>query len=506
LSEPRRDGSHISRAAPKRRLRPPSWRDLVDLTACGGSGLIYGALIGLGAGLYALLQPYKADPSGPSDDVRCLLLPITFGVPWVLLSQLMAEIIFVGSVSYERNSDPDREWLGRAAGWFAATSVVWAVGAFLVFAGALLVQIAHSNAHAYVAASGGIITVVSGIVTALLGSSAKTVAKTGSKSSRTALVYNIVLAVTGPIFVAGLIIGLSIGLDAALFDDSLIQRLQASKDAVSLWPTLEWLLIGSGVIVVIALVASYCVNINRFSLHALYRNRLIRAYLGASCPVRHPDPFTGFDGDDNIRVHELWSKSRKTTNIGCFTSSILRSMWCRLNVWPGKSAKRNRSPSVHCIAAAPISDFARATNMATVRISIKKVKCDDSKKATTKNAEAGQPTTDYDKQRKWGIALGTAMAISGVAVSPNMGYHSSPSISLLLALFNVRLGWWLAIPARTAARPTKPKVRNGRPNRYSMRRSARPPMKAATSICPMAATSKISGFTKWCGGAAASLW
>lgn len=88
----------------------------------------------------------------------------------------------------------------------------------------------------------------------------------------------------------------------------MIQRLQASKDAVSLWPTLEWLLIGSGVIVVIALVASYCVNINRFSLHALYRNRLIRAYLGASCPVRHPDPFTGFDGDDNIRVHELWSK------------------------------------------------------------------------------------------------------------------------------------------------------------------------------------------------------
>lgn len=133
-------------------------------------------------------------------------------------------------------------------------------------------------------------------------------AKTGSKSSRTALVYNIVLAVTGPIFVAGSIIGLSIGFDAALFDDSLIQRLQASKDAVSLWPTLEWLLIGSGVIVVIALVASYCVNINRFSLHALYRNRLIRAYLGASCPVRHPDPFTGFDGDDNIRVHELWSK------------------------------------------------------------------------------------------------------------------------------------------------------------------------------------------------------
>src|SRR5205823_1044382 len=32
------------------------------------------------------------------------------------------------------------------------------------------------------------------------------------------------------------------------------------------------------------------------------------------------------------------------------------------------------------------------------------------------------------------------------AASPNMGYHSSPIITLLLALFNVRLGWWLGNP------------------------------------------------------------
>ena len=40
------------------------------------------------------------------------------------------------------------------------------------------------------------------------------------------------------------------------------------------------------------------------------------------------------------------------------------------------------------------------------------------------------------------------MAISGAAASPNMGYHSSPSITLLLALFNVRLGWWLGNPGQ----------------------------------------------------------
>jgi hypothetical protein len=47
---------------------------------------------------------------------------------------------------------------------------------------------------------------------------------------------------------------------------------------------------------------------------------------------------------------------------------------------------------------------------------------------------------------KGGISLGTAMAISGAAASPNMGYHSSPGITFLLALFNVRLGWWLGNP------------------------------------------------------------
>lgn len=45
-----------------------------------------------------------------------------------------------------------------------------------------------------------------------------------------------------------------------------------------------------------------------------------------------------------------------------------------------------------------------------------------------------------------GITLGTAMAISGAAASPNMGYHSSPAITFLMTMFNVRLGWWLGNP------------------------------------------------------------
>ena len=59
-------------------------------------------------------------------------------------------------------------------------------------------------------------------------------------------------------------------------------------------------------------------------------------------------------------------------------------------------------------------------------------------------AELGyRPSDEYGDKQRGGMSLGTALAISGAAASPNMGYHSSPIVSLMLALFNVRLGWWL---------------------------------------------------------------
>ena len=61
-----------------------------------------------------------------------------------------------------------------------------------------------------------------------------------------------------------------------------------------------------------------------------------------------------------------------------------------------------------------------------------------------------RPSVEYGGTagHAYGMSLGTAMAISGAAASPNMGYHSSTSITLLLALFNVRLGWWLGNPGK----------------------------------------------------------
>jgi len=41
------------------------------------------------------------------------------------------------------------------------------------------------------------------------------------------------------------------------------------------------------------------------------------------------------------------------------------------------------------------------------------------------------------------MSLGGAITISGAAASPNMGYHSSPLLTIVMTLFNARLGAWV---------------------------------------------------------------
>ena len=157
---------------------------------------------------------------------------------------------------------------------------------------------------------------------------------------------------------------------------------------------------------------SWFVNVNRFSLHALYRNRLVRAFLGSARatarPAREPDPFTGFDQADNVPMARLpTNRLLHVINITLNTVSTKNLAW----------QERRAEPFT-------------VTPMATG------------------NPNVGyRPTSKYGARHE-GITLGTAMAISGAAVSPNMGYHSSPLLGFLLMLFNVRLGWWLGNPAR----------------------------------------------------------
>lgn len=63
----------------------------------------------------------------------------------------------------------------------------------------------------------------------------------------------------------------------------------------------------------------------------------------------------------------------------------------------------------------------------------------------------GSPLTDYRPTTDWealdgALDLGTAMAISGAAAAPQMGLGTVRNLSFWLALFNVRLGYWIRNP------------------------------------------------------------
>ncbi|GLR84413.1 hypothetical protein [Bradyrhizobium iriomotense] len=370
------------------------------------SGAVYGLLVGFGAILFTLLDPYSGDDKDPNK--FRLLLPMIFCVPWVLTAQLSAEMTFVGLVSYEKESDSDREWLGRSAGWMTAAAVGWGVTAALSIACGYYMLKYFPALGKYLTSIGG----ATGIATALIGRSSKTsaVSDDGDKSL-TDQIMDWALALAAPAFVAILIILLSILLDKALLRRSFVEALELST---SVWPIIGWLALGAAITGGIGTLASNFVNINRFSLHAVYRNRLVRCYLGASRRSRIPDRFTGFDESDNPAAHTLWppqaADDRNTFGLFHVVNIALNVVDTKRLAWQERKAESFTVSPLHCGSAY---------------------------KGFRLSSEYGGSD---------GLTLGTAMAISGAAVSPNMGYHSSPTITLLLALFNVRLGWWLGNP------------------------------------------------------------
>jgi hypothetical protein len=158
-------------------------------------------------------------------------------------------------------------------------------------------------------------------------------------------------------------------------------------------------------------VMGFLINANTFSLHATYRNRLIRAFLGASRTrdTRKSHLFTGFDPDDNIELCEL--KPEKPFHLINATLNVIKS---KELAWQERKAESFTMSRLHC-----------------------------------GSWHVGYRRSDeYGKGPGKAITLGTALAISGAAANPDMGYHSSPVVGFLMTLFNVRLGWWLGNPGR----------------------------------------------------------
>jgi hypothetical protein len=327
--------------------------------------------------------------------------------PLLLLLFLVATTVYVGLASYQ-TSDADREWWARSGGWILIGLVTWVVGSGLVIFGPDLVFSPGGLLRQGFAALGGI----SGLMTILLGKSSATPAHRtqAEKTSWTQSITDNATLIAAPVFAAFIVVVISFGIKW------LLEHLASPPDRL-------FLLLGLLVILVlVGVLMGFVVNINKFSLHGAYRDRLIRAYLGASrkAQQRQPNLFTGFDPADNMPMHELQQgqhtkKFERPLHVVNMTLNLVKG---ENLAWQERKAESFTVSPLHAGSYRPELGYRRS------------------------NLYGGRKGLDGGD----GISLGTAVAISGAAASPNAGYHSSPVVTFLMALFNVRLGWWLGNP------------------------------------------------------------
>jgi hypothetical protein len=365
------------------------------------SGAFFGLMLGLGlyfwgtCGDLLMLRGIALDPESR------LKLLVVLGVAWVVVSALAGELLYIGLASYSRYGDMEREWLARSSGWLVAVATVWTVLALVVLFGFSALQGIWADA---LVLGGG---TLSGIVTLVLASGQKTAATVEQAAPKNLTTMQIV-SVASIIFLIFLATVLS----------GLLQSI------LNVWYSVWWNGEPYGralvaILVAIALVAiaslnSAFVNVNRFSLHAVYRNRLVRAFLGSArlnaSPKRQPDLFSGFDQYDNLSMSALAPSEAAGTGRYLFhvVNQSLNVVASPNLAWQERKAESFVMTPLAC---------------GNLRVGFR-------------------PTSAYAND----VSLGTAMAISGAAVSPNQGYYSSPLVGFLMMLFNVRLGWWLGNP------------------------------------------------------------
>lgn len=323
-------------------------------------------------------------------------------------------------------SHESREWWARLGGWVLLVALVWAGLFSIVYLAPAFFRWAP---QAFVAA-GGVTWVLSTITGVLLGRGGKTAGDTRPTwRDRIAQLMPYVFAI-------GLLGLLSFGLHQLLmlpvfcsrcephpatstqFMAVLYQESSNFRQADIAWVAI--LCVGS---LAMAAALAWRIDVNLFSIYHFYRQRLVRCYLGASrCKLRVPHPFTGFDPRDDLMLADLCSMPLGKPQ--CQRPYPIHNT--AMNLVAGKQlAWQERRAAAFAF-----------TPMATGY-------------SFTLPDEKGQLLSHYrpTSQYMTGIWMGSAMAISGAAACPNMGYHSSPALTFLMTVFNVRLGHWSPNPA-----------------------------------------------------------
>lgn len=404
---------HSARAPRTGTVRP--WQRRIDLAAWCLAGGAFGLLSAAGLALLWYLNQHGSNAT-------IAIFACALGLPWFVMARIIGDVIYISFAEFLAEVDVGLEFQARSSGIFTLAYIGWLLWFGLVLGAPAAAKWIESSAFVTSLAAGG---GFSGLISVMLGASSKTKAAAEQVSGfRQYLGLNTIAAIAAAIFAIILVALLSIGCDAAF------GALKPDANGHAPWTIM---LLAGLVLSVLITAASLVLSINRYSLHSLYRNRLVRAFLGASRDEKDRDKtknaFTDFDGRDSPYLQDLWGPEPGVLPTGAdwkpfhVINAALNLVSSKNLAWQERMAAPFTFSPLHCgSGSAAFSDGAYRTTYAT---------------ATQPEPYGGAPL---------GLTLGTAMAISGAAVSPSMGYNSSPGVAFLMALFNVRLGWWLANP------------------------------------------------------------
>lgn len=461
---------------------PRRWCRGLPMRASNPGGVVVVLLVGAFGGALAAvaLSQLGAAPSASEDAGNQRLLYATFAVPAMTGAFWLAMVLYAGLLG-RWTDEHDREWWARATAYWLRFSLIWIL-AFGLVVWLPLALLDYLRAVGPTALQFGVGGGVLGVVTSLIGywSDNGAALQRKARSVLRALRIKLLDAMAVAVVVATLL-ALSLAWSALLdrchgwaWTRSLCtedlhaqteflreqQRLRAEYDsaansqataapgapaaAAALAAVVDDLAIGAGLsasaqayrhvllegaapmllaawaaLLGLSIVLALFMGVNVFSLHGMYGNRLVRAYLGAGRSLRKPHWFTGFDAADNPPLAQFNEPLRGADG----RPRLYPVIGIALNVvsvqpdkldWQQRKAAPFIATPWHCGAA----------------------------------AVGFRPTDRY----LGGMSLGRAMTISGAAASPNMGYHSSAPVTLVMALFNVRLGWWAANPGAKGKR------------------------------------------------------
>jgi hypothetical protein len=359
----------------------------------------------LGAGLIGRLltswvHGFLLHEAGIHPQLFCVIdLPISLSLLFLQFSA------FVGLASRDM-TDEDREWWARAAAWTLLVAAAWLLASAIAILGPLALDwmleqldVSHESGRAMF----GIVTLISGGGAYWAGARGA-LGRAGWKR-----LHAVTLALAAPVAVTLLVIFVA-DVDRLLLEA--IHRMNPFHELPHpVGASLPEDLLALACLLLIGLALGRVVSVNQFSLHDMYRARLVRTFLGVSRAQdeRTPSRFTGFDANDDLPLDQLAAVGRPLHIINT-TMDLVADR--RLAVAQTKAAS-----------------------------------------FTMTALHAGSRTLGYRPAAEYagGLSLGQALTTSGAAVSPNMGAASSPALTFLLAVLNARLGIWLGNPGPRGA-------------------------------------------------------